>query len=238
MEYLINNYLTKIISLYSNMSSETYEDNNNIKNTFFYNYYYVKELFILLILLFIFIKHNKSRLVIIIFICILLFFYRNNYIHIRTKEYFISPSNSKITDISYDENENIVISTHLSPFDQHFMITPCDSEIIKIERIINERYADNLTITFKTIINNNTYLYKLEQIVNHIGNWGYIPSIIYKHRCITFMKEGDKLLQGERYGLIRFGSCMKYTIPKNIIQKNMNIKKGNYLNIGDTLFLL
>ena len=30
-----------------------------------------------------------------------------------------------------------------------------------------------------------------------------------------FCKKGDKLKQGERYGLIRFGSNMEYFLPKS-----------------------
>lgn len=201
------------------------------KQSLLYNYYYVKELFVLLIILYLITKNHLF----ILFIGFLLFFYRSSPNVSKNKHYFLSPSNSKIDNIT-KENNNIVITTYLSPLDKHYMIAPYKSKIIDITRKINIKYADCLSITFETYINEKRYTYILEQIVNHIGNWGYIPSVIYKHRCITFMKEGDNIEQGEKYGLIRFGSCMKYIIPRELIDNYKYLKKDKYFDIGDKLF--
>lgn len=202
------------------------------KQSLLYNYYYVKELFVLLIILYLITKNHLF----ILFIGFLLFFYRSSPNVSKNKHYFLSPSNSKIDNITKENNNNIVITTYLSPLDKHYMIAPYKSKIIDITRKINIKYADCLSITFETYINEKRYTYILEQIVNHIGNWGYIPSVIYKHRCITFMKEGDNIEQGEKYGLIRFGSCMKYIIPRELIDNYKYLKKDKYFDIGDKLF--
>lgn len=201
------------------------------KSSLLYNYYYVKELFFLCIILYLLSKH----IIFIIFICFLFYFYRSSPSIEKHKNYFISPSNSKIEKIS-KEDKNTIIKTYLSPLDKHYMIAPCKSKVIKITRKVNAEYADNLSITFETYIKNKRYTYTLEQIVHHIGNWGYIPSVIYKHRCIAFVKEGDYVEQGEKYGLIRFGSCMKYIIPNDMIKCRKYMRENKYLNIGDKLF--
>ena len=112
------------------------------------------------------------------------------------------------------------------------MIAPCNCEVIKIFRNPKAEQSENLTIIFK---DENGNFFKLKQIVNKIGYDAWLIGIIYKKRCITFVKEGDKLLQGEKYGLIRFGSKMVYILPK----KYKLLKRENdELNIGEKLAII
>lgn len=57
-------------------------------------------------------------------------------------------------------------------------------------------------------------------------------SFIYKQRCVVFAKVGDKLKQGERYGLIRFGTNMQYNLPHNY---QIIVKKNQHINIGQPI---
>lgn len=202
----------------------------------FNNYTYVYELFLILISLFFIVKNKNLKKIFIAFIIILLIFYRSYDSSFFINNSFLSPSQCKISNIDIIDN-NTVFSTYLSPFNLHYMITPIDSTIVNIERNPDDNEADKLTITFETFINGVKFQYQLQQIVNKLGNWGYLPSIIYKHRCITWKNIGDNLKQGDKYGLIRFGSMMKFIIPSDMIKK-INVKKSQKIEIGQSLFFI
>ena len=69
--------------------------------------------------------------------------------------------------------------------------------------------------------NNEFYL---DQIVCKPLHWGWMPSLLYD-RCVSFVNIGQHLKQGERYGLIRFGSNMEYGLPLNYKINNVVNKK-------------
>lgn len=200
----------------------------------FNNYLYVYELFLIFILLFFISKNLYVKYFSLFFITVLILFYRSYTIQYNSPNFFLSPSQSKIIDIK-KKNNYTIIYTYLSPFNLHYMISPTNSIITNIQRNPTKKQSDNLTITFKTNIDGISYYYELQQIVNKIGNWGYLPSIIYKNRCITWKKINDELKQGEPYGLIRFGSMMKYIIPNEMIKKNF-IKKNKKMEMGEEMF--
>jgi len=117
------------------------------------------------------------------------------------------------------------------------MIVPIDSTIVNIERNPVDKEADKLTITFETFVDGIKFQYQLQQIVKKLGNWGFLPSILYKYRCITWKNIGNTVKQGEKYGLIRFGSMMNFIIPKDMIKK-INVKINDNIEIGQKLFNL
>ena len=207
------------------------------KNHLLHNLSYIKELYIIIILLNIygFYNNNPIYYLSILLILCLLFFYRNNYIHTDTK-YFISPSSSRVMDIIETNNENIIIN-HISLFDRHFMIAPVDCKVIDIQNIhIDNNDAERKRVTFQDIDGN---IFSIDQIVNklfsHMFIYGFLPSFIYKERCVVFSKVGDYLKQGERYGLIRFGSMIQYNLPKKY---KLNIQKNIHYSLGCNIAFL
>ena len=201
---------------------------------FFYNLCYVKRLlFVLLISTIIIIYTKKQKYLLIPFIClgILIYFLRNNLnITDYNKKYFLSPSASKILSITKGKKYT-TINTYLSLLDRHFMIAPCNCVIVNIERI-NEnkkKFVEQLRITFK---NEYGELFYLDQIVEKLGYPGYLLKFLYKYRTISFHEIGKKLKQGERYGLIRFGSNMIYKIPNTY---KIKVKTKQHIEVGKIL---
>jgi len=198
-----------------------------------HNLSYVNELIIISILMIIlgfYFKKNVLKYSGIIFLFFLLFFFRNNTGSIvKNRQFFISPSSSKVTKIENKENENIVY-TYLSPLDKHFMIAPVDCTIIGIKhKPLIHSDAERLRITFKDI---NGNIFSLDQIVSKLGHGAWLLKFVYKNRCVVFKKIGDTLKQGERYGLIRFGSNMQYNLPKSykiLVKKNQKCKIGSII---------
>lgn len=209
------------------------------KTSLFYNYYFVKELFsaVIFLLIFSFIKNFKYlKYASLLMVIILLYFFRNNCKITEKKAPFISPSSSKV--ISIKEKGNMYeILTYLSPLDRHFMVAPVECKVINIERILLKGDAERTRVTFKDKRHN---IFSLDQIVKKpmkgIGVFGgWVPKLFYKNRVITTCKKGDTLKQGERWGLIRFGSNMLYRFPKHFLANFKHFKTGKSYNVGDII---
>jgi phosphatidylserine decarboxylase len=205
------------------------------EKSYYFNLFYIKELFSFLIIANIIgINCNKYLFYISLFLTFnLLFFYRNNFEHKLENDYFISPSSSRNLKI-IENNDNYVVINHISLFDRHFMIAPVDCEILNILNLnIDDNDAERKRVIFKDKYNN---IFSIDQIVNkfysHLWIYGFLPSFLYKERCIVHKKIGDKLKQGDRYGLIRFGSMIQYNLPKFY---KLNLKKNKYNNLGDKI---
>ena len=180
-----------------------------------HNLFYVKELILLSILLIIIGRNYKKNIVWIsgltlLFFCV--YFFRNDLEFRRNSMHFLSPSSSKITNID-EKDDKIIIQTYLSPLDKHFMIAPVDCTIIDIKyKPILKSDSERLRVTFE---DNHGEIFFLDQIVSKFGRGAWLIKFLYSNRCVVFYDIGTKLKQGDRYGLIRFGSNMQYIIPRS-----------------------
>ena len=202
------------------------------KENSFYLYSYVIELFILLCII-CYISYKTKHITIlcgiIVILIIFCFFYRNNLEPIeRNKNTFLSPSSSKIVAINKKNNLQ-VINTYLSPLDRHFMIAPCDCTVIeKIYQPQRKTDSECMRHIFEDTYGNKFYL---DQIVSKPLHWGWLPSILYD-RCVSFVEIGQKLKQGERFGMIRFGSNMEYGIPLAYV---LDINEDEHFDMGEKM---
>ena len=197
------------------------------KESVFHNLLYIPSNLLLLFVIFLITKNIKISIILLL---ILLFFFRNNYTNTiePNNNYFLSPSSSTIIKIKEKKNY-YKIKTFLSIYDRHFMIMPVDCKVIKIIDKKKKNDVERKRVILQDKYNNIFYL---DQIVSKYGFGGYLPALFIKERCVLFCKEGDYLKQGERYGLIRFGSNMKYKIPK---MYNINIVINKHYNIGEVM---
>lgn len=74
---------------------------------------------------------------------------------------------------------------------------------------------------------------------NSIGIRGANASVVVNQitgliarRIVCRVKEGDKVSQGERYGLIKFGSCTELTVPAS---SEIKVKSGDKVTGGETI---
>jgi phosphatidylserine decarboxylase len=204
------------------------------KQNLFYNLSYVYELVIVSIIFIIFSVLSKNKIFIILAfmsLLFLLFFFRNFLSNVTSNpSLFLSPSSSKVTNIDYEQN---IIYTYLSPLDKHFMIAPVDCTVTNIERKkLIESDAERVRVSFMDKFGS---AFSLDQIVSKWGYGAWLLSFIYKERCVVFAKVGDTLKQGERYGLIRFGSNMQYNLPHNY---QITVKKNQHINIGQPIAII
>lgn len=200
-----------------------------------HNLFFVKELVVISILNIIIgirYTYKKALYIGIVTLSFLFFFFRNSLTVFQDHNSFLSPSSSTITNIENGDDYNTVY-TYLSPFDKHFMIAPVDCEIIDIQyKPILPTDSERLRVVFK-----DTYqrIFSLDQIVSKLGMGAWLLKFIYPSRCLVFYEVGTKLKQGQRYGLIRFGSNMQYTLPKHY---NVIHEKNSHVAIGTPIATL
>lgn len=166
----------------------------------------------------------------------ILFFFRNTPVCID-KGFAVSPSQSKVTSITpyIDPNgqqlngKHTCIKTYLSPLDKHFLVGPVEGTIVDIR---DYKQPDDLESVRLSILDINGLTHHYDQIVKKPGNWGYITGILIDKRVIIDKQIGDTIKKGERYGIIRFGSMMRYYIPSKytvIANKGDKLRQGTRL---------
>ena len=206
------------------------------KDNIFYNLSNVREMLLVVLLMIIYsfrIKNVYVKIVGVVLLLVLLFFFRNNLSFERNDNNIISPSSSKV--ISINENEKYInVYTYLSPLDRHFMIAPVDCKVIEIKEILLEGDAERTRVVLEDKRRNRLSLDLIvKKPMKGVGVFGgWVPKLFYNNRVVVKCKVGDVLKQGERFGLIRFGSNMEYNLPKCY---KLLLKENKHINLGDKI---
>ena len=165
------------------------------------------------------------------------FFFRNPDRAIAYDDNLIlSPADGKVMDISdvfFDEEflnaEAVKVTIFLSVFDVHINRAPVAGEI-KLQRYTCGRFrpAYKASVAWE----NERHTIGLENdrmrvLVTQIAG-------ILARRIVSWVTLGNVLKQGDRYGLIKFGSCTELIVPKDveILVKKKEMVKGGISIIG------
>jgi phosphatidylserine decarboxylase len=196
------------------------------KDNLFYNYiHYANAILVINILLFIYFKN----IFLILPLLFTLFFFRNTKVKfIKDDKTLISPSTNKIISIEKFGDYH-KITTYLSPLDHHFMVAPCDCQVLEIIKNPEETDAERVRITLLDKYNNKILL---EKVVKNIGAGPFLSKILIDSRIKVNVNVNDNIKQGERIGMIRFGSQMVWYIPTKY---KLNFKPKDYITIGSTI---
>ncbi len=139
----------------------------------------------------------------------------------------------KVFDDRFLKSEAIKVSIFMSLFNVHVNRVPIDGKVEKIIYNKGKFFSANLD---KASIENefNGIILKLESAGGG-GNeriaFVQIAGLIAR-RIVCKIKEGDKVLSGSRFGLIKFGSRLDIYLPLNFKQ---NIKIGDSVFSGKTV---
>jgi phosphatidylserine decarboxylase len=162
------------------------------------------------------------------------FFFRNPVRDIpMDQSLVVSPADGKVMDIVPVENDEFVkepgtkVIIFLSVFNVHINRSPIEGKIKYQEYTCGRfRPAYKDTVGFENerhmigIENDN-----LRVTVTQIAG-------ILARRIVSWVTLDDNLNKGERYGLIRFGSCTEIVMPKNV---DILVKKGEKVIGGETI---
>ena len=161
-----------------------------------------------------------------------LYFFRNPDRRIKPDDSkLISAADGTVIDVRDMEEaefiggECIRISIFMSPTDVHVNRTPCSGRILKVVHM-----PGKFAMAFKSDIEkinerNNILIQKTDGdkiLVVQIA--GFLA-----RRIVSYVKDGDSTEQGERIGMIAFGSRVDIYFPKGyipIVQSGVKVKAG------------
>ena len=163
-----------------------------------------------------------------------LFFFRNPRRDIPGDEQAIlSPADGKVVDIKrtreekFLEKESICISIFLSIFNVHVNRAPASGIVKKVE-YVKGSFLPAFRETASLLNERNSVLIDFnhtEILVRQIAG-------LIARRIVCWIKEGDSLARGQRFGLIRFGSRVDIFLPADI---KVKVKVGDKIKGGETI---
>jgi phosphatidylserine decarboxylase len=150
-----------------------------------------------------------------LFLLFTLYFFRDPEREVKQdSNHILSPGDGVIVEIK-DVDDDFVgqgqkITMFLSPFNVHINRVPITGKIAFVEYkygAFKAAYAEDASeVNEQSIVGmqNDQIKVKFAQVAGVVAR-----------RIINYLREGDELLQGDRYGLIKFGSRMDIVIPRS-----------------------
>lgn len=163
-----------------------------------------------------------------------MFFFRNPSREIPVdSSVVVSPADGKVMDIVPVESDDFVadpgmkVIIFLSVFNVHINRSPIEGQI-KCQQYTCGRFrpAYKDTVGYE----NERHMIGIENENLHV-TVTQIAGILAR-RIVSWVTLDDVLDKGERYGLIRFGSCTEIVMPKNVA---VQVKKGDKVVGGETI---
>lgn len=164
----------------------------------------------------------------------MLFFFRDpERVIIKKKDVFYSPADGRVIFIGKtveDEalrDEAVEVSIFMSPFDVHINRIPCDGVVRDVRH-----YPGRFYTAFKEGASKaNEHITMLIE-TEHGGVVVRQVAGFLARRAVCRVKPGDKVSQGQRYGLIKFSSRVDIYLPLNVAIK---VKLNDKIKAGQTV---
>lgn len=144
----------------------------------------------------------------------------------------VSPADGRIMDIEevaedrFIHGQAIRVRIFLSLFNVHINRNPVDAEVVWVQKI-GSKYlpaykpeAGTYNVRNYLGLDANGQKILLVQITGLVAR-----------RLVCWVSPGDRLQQGERFGLIRFGSCVELYLPTDV---DLKVKAGDKVKGGET----
>lgn len=170
----------------------------------------------------------------IVLLAFVLFFFRNPYRKIPVEpKVIVSPADGRVMSVSeMDENDfikgkAIKVSIFLSLFNVHINRSPV-AGTVKFTAYRPGKYLPAFKSHASDINERNTIGVEgngIRVIVHQIT--GFVA-----RRIVCWVKEGDVLTTGERFGLIKFGSCTEIIVPAGT---EIRVKPGDKVKGAKTI---
>lgn len=167
----------------------------------------------------------------LLFFLFTLFFFRNPNRKIKfDSNTVLSPADGVVMDVSKVREERFLnqevwkVSIFLNVFNVHINRLPVEGTIEAIHYIPGKflpaykSHASEINERNYVIINTGKEKLMVSQITGFIAR-----------RIVCWVKKGDKLKQGDRFGLIKFGSCTEVYLPLGYtitVQKDTKVRGG------------
>jgi phosphatidylserine decarboxylase len=177
---------------------------------------------------------NWSVAVPVVLVLFMLFFFRDpERVISGDKDIFVSPADGKVIVIKdvfedrYLKADARQISIFMSPFNVHVNRSPVDgtvTDVIHTRGDFKAAYKDSASAS-----NENTVMILDSSygkiVVRQVA--GFIA-----RRIVCRVKPGDKLVTGQRYGIIKFSSRVDIFLPKGV---KTAVSLGDSVKAGETI---
>ena len=142
----------------------------------------------------------------------------------------VSPADgliTNITEIKEGKKTYIKVSIFLSIFNVHIQRLPISGEVTKVDYI--EGKFINATLDKASDENE-----RLKITIKNGNNLIYVTQIagLIARRIVNYVKQNENINQGERYGIIKFGSRVDIEFPNNF---RLLVKEGQQCIGGETI---
>lgn len=162
------------------------------------------------------------------------FFFRNPQRTIPNgKGIVVSPADGRVMDIETLDENNYVhapavrVRIFLSLFNVHINRTPIDGQVDWVRTVPGE---------FLPAWRDEAGTVNARNYIGLATEWGKILVVqitgLVARRLVCWVKSGDRLSTGERFGLIRFGSCTELYLPPESI---VLVQAGEKVRGGETI---
>lgn len=175
---------------------------------------------------------GASPAIVLALFCI--YFFRNpRRIIPNTTGTIVAPADGRIMDIEKVNEEQylhtpaIRVRIFLSLFNVHINRCPINGQVEFVQTVPGQYLAayktEAGTVNARNYVGLNT-------------NWGKILVVqitgLVARRLVCWINPGDNLVTGERFGLIRFGSCTELYLP---VDANIKVQAGDKVKGGVTV---
>jgi phosphatidylserine decarboxylase len=193
---------------------------------------------IIIIIALVFIEPKSYRYS-LIFVSLLVFGFTTNFFRDpdrstpKGESLIVAPADGKVILIKQvDENEYFhskawIVSIFMSPFNVHVNRNPISGQISYTRYVEGEYFAAYEDKASE----------KNEQMI--VGLEGKFGKVMFKQiagfiarRIVCPLKQGDSVIVGERFGMIKFGSRVDIYLP---ISVNICVKVGDMTKAGETI---
>ena len=142
----------------------------------------------------------------------------------------VSPADgliTNITEIKEGKKNYIKVSIFLSIFNVHIQRLPISGEVTKVDYI--EGKFINATLDKASDENE-----RLKITIKNGNNLIYVTQIagLIARRIVNYVKPNENIKQGERYGIIKFGSRVDIEFPNNF---KLLVNEGQQCIGGETI---
>lgn len=189
---------------------------------------------LLLLTIVVYMFSELLMLILAILTAFCIFFFRNPNRKIpEIQGIVVAPADGTIKSVErthekdYIGNEAVKISIFLSIFNVHINRSPVEGTVELVKRV-----SGRFLPAFKKEASDKN----ARNLIGLNTRWGKVLVVqitgIIARRIVCWVREGDYLSTGERFGLIRFGSCTEVFLPPNV---EITVKTGDKVKGGQTI---
>ncbi|MDP3487059.1 MAG: phosphatidylserine decarboxylase [Bacillota bacterium] len=146
---------------------------------------------------------------------------------------FLSPADGKVTAVDevhepyFIKGRAKLVTIFLSPLNVHVNRVPISGKVVRVEHKIG-KFKPAYVVDAPSVNERNYVALENDHIkcllVQIVG--------VLARRVVCWVKPGDDVVRGEKFGLMKFGSCMQVFMP---IEAESRVKVGEHVIGGETV---